>query len=76
MEFNLSISQRTGFKRAVNVTVIKRNSEVRHKVRCFFCFFMLVLLIFNFFKFFCIVSKNKGVQFSDFCNTEMYGNEV
>lgn len=31
VEFNLSISQRTGFKRAVNVTVIKRNSEVRHK---------------------------------------------
>lgn len=31
VEFNLSESQRTGFRRAVNVTVLKRNSEVRHK---------------------------------------------
>jgi len=35
VEFNLSESQRTGFKKAVNVTVLKRNSEVRHKVRHF-----------------------------------------
>lgn len=31
VEFNLSQSQRTGFRKAVNVTVVKRNSEVRHK---------------------------------------------
>ena len=33
VEFNLSESQRTGFRKAVNVTVLKRNSEMRHKVR-------------------------------------------
>lgn len=31
VEFIVSESQRTGFRRAVNVTVLKRNSEVRHK---------------------------------------------
>lgn len=33
VEFNLSESQRTGFKKAVNVGVLRRNSEMRHKVR-------------------------------------------
>lgn len=33
VEFSLSESQRTGFRKAVNVTVLKRNSEMRHKVR-------------------------------------------
>ncbi|KAJ7393843.1 Cold shock domain-containing protein E1 [Desmophyllum pertusum] len=31
VEFNLSESQRTGFRKAVNVTVVKRNNEMRHK---------------------------------------------
>ena len=37
VEFNLSESQRTGFRKAVNVGVLRRNSEMRHKVRelCF-----------------------------------------
>lgn len=30
VEFSLSESQRTGYRRAVNVTVLKRNSEMRH----------------------------------------------
>ena len=80
MEFNLCISHRTGFKRAVNVTVIKRNSEVRHKVRSLFVFFLVGfanIYLFNLFIYlFCIFSKNKNVQFSDFCNPEMYGNGV
>ena len=33
VEFNVSESQRTGFKKAVNVGVLRRNSEMRHKVR-------------------------------------------
>lgn len=33
VEFNLSESQRTGFRKAVNVAVLRRNSEMRHKVR-------------------------------------------
>lgn len=31
VEFNLSESQRTGFRKAVNVAVLRRNSEMRHK---------------------------------------------
>ena len=37
VEFNLSESQRTGFRKAVNVAVLRRNSEMRHKVRELFC---------------------------------------
>ena len=32
VEFNLSESRRTGFKKAVNVTVVKWNSEIRRQV--------------------------------------------
>jgi hypothetical protein len=33
VEFQVSVSERTGHQMAVNMTVMKRNSDVKHLVR-------------------------------------------
>ena len=33
VEFQIFVSERTGYKMAVNIAVVKRNSDIKHQVR-------------------------------------------